>query len=186
MMQPFKCLLFGAGTLFILMTGCHSGPDPQKEENPAPTTDPNALFALLPSDSTHITFTNQLTEGLNTNVLLYEYFYNGGGVAIGDMNGDGWEDLYFSGNMTDNKLYLNKGNWQFEDVTAATGVAGRPGPWKTGVCIADVNGDGRPDIFLCYSGKVPGVKRVKQLFINEGNDAAGVPHFSEQAAKYGL
>ena len=141
---------------------------------------------MLPPDSTHIDFNNQLTEGLNTNVLLYEYFYNGGGVAIADFNGDGLQDIYFSGNMTDNKLYLNKGHMHFEDITDAAGVAGRPGPWKTGVSIADVNGDGRPDIYLCYSGNVPGAKRVKQLFINDGNDAAGVPHFSEQAAQYGL
>ncbi|GGA83942.1 VCBS repeat-containing protein [Puia dinghuensis] len=176
-----KCLLFGAG--FFLL-GC--GGRPGGQAGVQPQADSNELFALVPAEKTHITFNNQLTEGLNTNVLLYEYFYNGGGVAIADVNGDGWEDIYFSGNMTGNKLYLNKGNWQFEDVTDAAGVGGREGPWKTGVCIADVNGDGRPDIYLCYSGKVPGYKRVKQLFINEGNDAAGVPHFSEQAAKYGL
>ena len=168
-----SCLLFGAGFFCI---GCGSRPERSGEE----------LFALVPADHSHIHFNNQLTEGLNTNVLLYEYFYNGGGVAIADVNGDGWEDLYFTGNMTDNKLYLNRGNMVFEDVTDAAGVAGRPGPWKTGVCIADVNGDGRPDIFLCYSGKMPGDKRVKQLFINEGSDAQGVPKFSEQAAKYGL
>ena len=170
-----SCLPFGAG--FFLLMACGR----------AKTTDAaGELFALVPSEKSHITFNNQLTEGLNTNVLLYEYFYNGGGVAIADVNGDGWEDIYFTGNMSDNKLYLNKGGLQFEDVTDAAGVAGRPGPWKTGACIADINGDGRPDIFLCYSGKVHGAKRIKQLFINEGPDAAGVPHFSEQAAKYGL
>jgi hypothetical protein len=169
-----SCLLFGAG---IFLLGCGG----------TKTTD-NAtdLFALVPSEKTHVTFNNQLTEGLNTNVLLYEYFYNGGGVAVADVNGDGWEDLYFTGNMTPNRLYLNKGNWQFEDVTDAAGVAGRPGPWKTGACIADVNGDGRPDLFVSYSGKVSGNHRIKQLFINDGPDASGVPHFSEQAARYGL
>src|SRR6202012_981046 len=80
------------------------------------------LFVLLPSERTHVTFENTLTEGLNTNVLLYQYFYNGGGVAIGDLNGDGLEDMYFTGNMTDNKLYLNKGSMQFDDVTAIAGV----------------------------------------------------------------
>jgi len=186
MIQPLKCLLPGAGTLFILLTGCHSGPDTVKEDHPTPENDPHALFALLPSDSTHITFNNQLTEGLNTNVLMYEYFYNGGGVAVGDMNGDGLQDVYFTGNMTENRLYLNKGHLQFEDITTAAGVAGRPGPWKTGVAIADVNGDGRQDIFVCYSGRLPGIKRLKQLFINEGNDQHGIPHFSEQAAQYGI
>jgi hypothetical protein len=145
-----------------------------------------ALFTLLPPDSTGINFSNSLDEGLNTNVLMYEYFYNGGGVAIGDVNGDGLQDVYFSGNMTDNRLYLNKGKMRFDDITTQAAVAGRPGPWKTGVSMADVNGDGKPDIYVCYSGKLPGSKRIKQLFINEGNDQNGIPHFSEQAAKYGL
>ena len=145
------------------------------------------LFTLLSADSTHITFNNQLTEGLNTNVLMYEYFYNGGGVAIADVNGDGWQDIYFTANMADNKLYLNRGGMRFEDVTEGSGIQGRPGPWKTGVTIADVNGDGKPDIFVSYSGKVRGSGRISQLYVNEGNDAAtGIPHFSEQAARFGL
>jgi len=170
-----SCLPLGAGIFLLVACGPAKTPDTSGE-----------LFARVPSEKSHITFNNQLTEGLNTNVLLYEYFYNGGGVAVADLNGDGWEDLYFTGNMTENKLYLNKGGLQFEDVTEAAGVPGRPGPWKTGACIADVNGDGRPDIFLCYSGKVHGARRIKQLFINKGPDAAGVPHFDEEAAQYGL
>jgi hypothetical protein len=93
---------------------------------------------------------------------MYEYFYNGGGVAIGDVNGDNLQDIYFTANMSDNKLYLNKSKMQFEDITDAAMVAGRPGPWKTGVTIADVNGDGKEDIYVCYSGKLPGHKRVNQ------------------------
>ncbi len=148
--------------------------------------DSSHLFTLLTPDETHISFNNQLTEGLNTNVLVYEYFYNGGGVAVGDLNNDGLQDIYFSGNMTGNKLYLNKGKMQFEDITDAAGVGGRPGPWKTGVTIADINGDGRPDIFLSYSGKMRGEKRMPELFINQGAGADGIPHFTEQAAAYGL
>ena len=144
------------------------------------------LFSLLPSSQTNITFNNTLTEGLNTNVLMYEYFYNGGGVAIGDVNGDGLEDIYFSGNMVDNKLYLNKGNMQFEDITDVAGVQGRPGPWKTGVTMADINGDNKPDLFLCYSGKINGRKRIPQLLINEGNDNNGMPHFKDETVQYGL
>jgi len=189
-----------AGIFFILSScGRHqaSGSSDSSDEGAGPGKEPGAagspyvpdstaLFALLSPERTHIDFSNTLTEGLNTNVLVYEYFYNGGGVAVGDLNGDGLEDVYFSGNMTDNKLYLNKGHLQFEDITGTAGVAGRPGPWKTGVSIADVNGDGKPDIFLCYSGKVAGIHRVKQLFINQGNDGAGVPHFRDEAAEYGL
>ncbi|WP_413670952.1 VCBS repeat-containing protein [Mucilaginibacter sp. Mucisp86] len=137
-------------------------------------------------EQTHIDFANTLTEGLNTNVLMYEYFYNGGGVAVGDLNDDGLQDLYFTGNMTDNKLYLNQGNMQFKDITTDAGVAGRPGPWKTGVTMADVNGDGKLDIYICYSGKIRAEKRVNQLFINQGNNAAGVPIFKDMTADYGL
>ncbi|HEY1202141.1 MAG TPA: VCBS repeat-containing protein, partial [Niastella sp.] len=144
------------------------------------------LFTLLPADSTHVLFTNTLTEGLNTNVLMYEYFYNGGGVATGDVNGDGLTDIYFTANMADNKLYLNNGAMHFQEITTAAGVTGRTGPWKTGVTMADVNGDGLLDIYLCYSGKLSGEKRKNELFINTGNDAKGYPHFSEQAQQYGL
>lgn len=146
----------------------------------------NTLFKLLPSSATGIDFNDSLTEGLNTNVLLYEYFYNGGGVAVGDVNNDGLQDIYFTGNVVDNKLYLNKGHMQFQDVTAVANVAGRSGPWKTGVCMVDINGDGKLDIYVCHSGMLPGIKRMNELFINDGNNAAGTPHFNEQAAKYGL
>lgn len=117
---------------------------------------------------------------------MYEYLYNGGGVAAGDVNGDGLQDIYFSGNTVENKLYLNKGNMQFEDITTKAGVGGRTGPWKTGVTMADVNGDGLPDLYVCYSGRLPAPKRLNQLFINQGNGKDGIPVFAEQASQYGL
>ncbi|MEO6837742.1 MAG: VCBS repeat-containing protein, partial [Ginsengibacter sp.] len=173
--NQFKYLFF---LTLIFLYACHS---PVKI---VPSARP--LFTLLPANQTHIDFNNQLTEGLNTNVLMYEYFYNGGGVAIGDVNGDGLQDIYFSGNMVDNKLYLNKGHMQFEDITNIANVEGRPGPWKTGVTMVDINGDGKMDIFVCYSGKLRGAKRVPQLFINLGNDKNGVPHFEDEAKQFGL
>ncbi len=144
------------------------------------------IFALLTPEQTGIDFNNEIKETLNTNVLMYEYYYNGGGVAVGDVNGDDLPDIYFSGNAVDNKLYLNKGKMTFEDITYDANVAGRPGPWKTGVTMADVNGDGLLDIYVCYSGKLSPAKRVNQLFINQGNDKQGVPSFREEAEEYGL
>jgi enediyne biosynthesis protein E4 len=144
------------------------------------------LFTLLPADSTQVFFNNALTEGLNTNVLMYEYFYNGAGVGIGDLNNDGLQDIYFSGNMTPDKLYLNKGNLRFQDITEAANIKNRAAMWRTGVTIADVNGDGKPDIYVSYSGKVRGESRISQLFINKGNDNNGIPRFEDEAQQYGL
>lgn len=155
-------------------------------QNSSKDSSENELFTLLPSDQTGIDFSNTLTEGLNTNPLVYEYFYNGAGVAAGDFNNDGLIDLYFTANMSDNKFYLNKGQMKFEDITIASGAEGRPGPWKTGVNAVDVNADGKLDIYVCYSGALPPQKRANQLFINTGNDAQGIPHFEESAEQYGL
>ncbi|HEX5151018.1 MAG TPA: VCBS repeat-containing protein [Parafilimonas sp.] len=163
-----------------LIAGCSPGTG----HNTSSIEEP--LFELLPAEKTHVDFNNALEESLNMNVLMYEYYYNGGGVAIGDINGDGLQDIYFSGNVVNNKLYLNKGHMKFEDITEMAGVAGRSGPWKTGVCMADVNGDGKLDIYACHSGMLPSVKRTDEIFINEGNDAEGNPRFSEEAGQYGL
>jgi len=144
------------------------------------------IFTLLDSEQTNINFSNTLTEGPNTNILMYEYFYNGGGVAIGDLNGDNFDDLYFTANMSENKLYLNKGKLNFEDITKLSGAGGRSGPWKTGVSMVDINADGKLDIYLCYSGSMPTPKRANQLFINQGNDENGNPVFLDQAEQFGL
>ncbi len=165
----------------LLFSNCKDNLVEQKD-----TTSTEPLFTLLTTDQTHINFNNQLTEKVNANVLTYEYFYNGGGVAIGDVNNDGFDDIYFTANMIDNKLYINKGDMEFEDITDAANVGGRPGPWKTGVTMADVNGDGNIDVYVCYSGKLRGEKRKNQLFINEGVGSSGFPHFTDQAERYGL
>ena len=144
------------------------------------------LFTLLTPEKTNIHFQNKLDEGLNANVLVYEYLYNGGGVATGDFNGDNQIDIYFTSNMGENKFYINQGAMTFLDATKTAKIGGRPGPWKTGVSAADVNGDGKLDLYLCYSGALPPHKRRNQLFINQGNDQNGIPIFEEQAKKYGL
>ncbi|MCO5948319.1 VCBS repeat-containing protein [Mucilaginibacter flavidus] len=177
--KTFFQLLFSG---IVIVTGCTH----KTADSDAATENGKPLFTLLSPEQTHVDFSNTLTEGLNTNVLMYEYFYNGGGVAVGDLNGDGLQDLYFTGNMTDNKLYINKGHMQFADITATAGVAGRPGPWKTGVTMVDINGDGKLDIYVCYSGNVREEHRENQLFINQGNDKEGNPQFTEEARQYGL
>src|ERR1700744_3961954 len=125
------------------------------------------LFTEMPAEITHIDFRNEIKEDEDYNILTYEYLYNGGGVAVGDVNGDGLPDIYLVSNMGPDKLYLNKGNFQFEDVTDRAGVAGRS-RWKTGAVMADVNGDGLLDIYLCYSGPGPDSVRRNELYINNG------------------
>ncbi|MET3125883.1 hypothetical protein ABID42_000985 [Arcicella rosea] len=147
------------------------------------------LFQLVKPENSGINFVNNIQEDGNLNLLEYQYLYNGGGVAIGDVNNDGLADIYFSGNMVPNKLYLNKGksgdaSFHFEDITEIAGVAGRE-KWKTGVSMADVNGDGKLDIYVCYSGPGTDFERKNELYINTGTKN-GIPTFVESAAKYGL
>ena len=151
------------------------------------------LFQPLPASKTNVSFSNDIDENEQLNVLAYEYFYNGGGVAVGDLNNDGLQDLFFTANLKANKLYLNLGGLTFKDITkdAGTELAGRAGGWKTGVSMADVNGDGFLDIYVCYSGKVDEAKRRNQLFINQGQSASagkkgGSVRFVDQAKEYGL
>jgi enediyne biosynthesis protein E4 len=142
-------------------------------------------FRLVPSDESGIKFKNTLTESVDFNIFNYMYFYNGGGVAVGDLNGDDLLDIYFTANQEDNKLYLNQGNLKFLDITLDAGVEGFKG-WTTGVTMADVNSDGKLDIYVSYVGDYLIYKGKNQLFINEGNDANGAPRFSDQAIEFGL
>src|SRR5258708_2617852 len=120
------------------------------------------LFSKLPSGHTHVFFRNDLKYDDKFNIYTYRNFYNGGGVALGDINNDGLIDLYFSANQGANKLYLNKGNFVFEDITDRAGVAGTRA-WSTGVSMADVNGDGLPAIYGCNSGNVDGDEQEKEV-----------------------
>jgi enediyne biosynthesis protein E4 len=148
--------------------------------------DKNTLFQKLEPDETNIHFSNTLTYDKAFNIYTYRNFYNGGGVAIGDVNGDTLPDIFFTANMGPNKLYLNKGSFQFDDATEKAGIF-KKGKWSTGVSMADVNGDGKLDIYVCNSGDVKGDNRQNELYINQGVDAkTGTVRFTEEAQKYGL
>jgi hypothetical protein len=142
-------------------------------------------FQLVSSDHSGVHFNNEIIENDSINPLDLINVYNGGGVGIGDFNGDGLQDIYFAGNMVPGKLYLNKGNFVFEDVTTAAGVGGQ-GEWCRGVTVVDINNDGLPDLYLSANILTDPRKRTNLLYINQGVDARGVPHFKEMAAEYGL
>ncbi len=137
-------------------------------------------FALFDDVSYVAPFYNKLTYTEEFNPYTYRNFYNGGGVALGDINNDGLLDIYFTGNQVDNKLYLNKGNWIFEDITNAAGVACK-GVWSSGANFVDINGDGLLDIYVCKAGSPEGDRRYNELFINQGDLS-----FIEQSKEYGL
>ncbi len=143
------------------------------------------LFVKLSPGKTGINFTNTVREDDSLHIMRYEYLYNGHGVGIGDFNKDGMPDVFISGNTVPCKLYLNKGNLRFEDITSKAGITNSR-RWATGVSVADVNGDGLEDVYISYSGyyKEPS-KLVNELWINQGV-RDGVPVFKEMAAQYGL
>jgi len=129
----------------------------------------STLFEQVPSSKSGITFNNSITESDSINPLTMLNIYNGGGVGIGDFNNDGLPDIYFTGNSVSSKLYLNKGDFKFEDITAAAGVNGNSG-WARGVAIVDINNDGLPDIYLCNTLLPDSVKRTNILYVNQGKD----------------
>jgi enediyne biosynthesis protein E4 len=154
--------------LSLLLVSCGSHPD-------------EGMFSPLPPAKTNINFRNDLQKRKAFGILYYLYYYNGGGVSIGDINNDGLPDIYFTANSKgNNKLYLNKGNFEFEDITQKAGVAGNA-DWCTGATMADVNGDGLMDIYVCAVQGEHGLKGRNELFINNGNNT-----FTESAEKYGL
>lgn len=160
-------------SFFLVIISCNN-----KEEESLNTS--TQIFQLLDAEKTGIDFVNQVEDGESFNVLTYRNFYNGGGVAIGDINNDSLPDLYFTANQKTNKLYLNKGNFVFEDITDRAGVGGTMA-WSTGVTMADVNADGLLDIYVCNSGDVDGNKKQNELFINNGDFT-----FSEKAHDFNL
>ncbi|QMU29856.1 FG-GAP-like repeat-containing protein [Adhaeribacter radiodurans] len=170
-MKPIR-VLFVSACIFLL-TNCQFF---KKEP---------VLFTLLAPQDTGIAFKNTITETDSLNILTYGYMYNGGGVAVGDVNNDGLPDLYFSGNMVSGKLYLNKGNFKFEDITAQSGTT--TNLWVNGVTMIDINQDGLLDIYACTVNPAADTTYTPNLlFVNKGMDAAGKPVFKEEGKAYNL
>ena len=172
---PTKLTTFGVLSFIVLgLVACQT----TKEKS-------NILLKKITPETSHITFANTITEGPSINAFFYEYSYNGGGVAVGDVNNDGLDDLYFTGNMVDNQLYVNQGNFQFKNITKQANAQGDKG-WSTGTTMVDINNDGWLDIYICQSGPLPPQQRKNLLLVNQGTNKQGIPIFKEEAEKYGL
>ncbi len=160
-------------SIFIISVSCNSG----KEDKNLP------LFQKLSSKQTNISFENTLTQSETLNYFLYPYIYMGGGVSAGDFNNDGLTDIYIVGNMVPDRLYLNKGNMTFEDVSEISNTGGGS-YWKLGSTVCDINNDGLNDIYVCVSGLTGNHENL--LFVNKGINKDGIPVFREEAEKYGI
>ncbi|MET0636714.1 MAG: VCBS repeat-containing protein [Chitinophagaceae bacterium] len=163
-------LCFAFIVLMITLAGCSS------EEG---------KFIKLDPAETNIHFTNTITESDSINIFDFANVYNGGGVGVGDFNADGLQDLYFTGNMVPNKMYLNRGNLKFEDITNHSNTGGN-GIWSRGVAIVDINNDGKQDLYVCATAKADPLERKNILYVNQGMDANGIPVFKDMASEYGI
>lgn len=165
--------------IMVIAVGCKK--DINKNKVSVQETKKTPVFELVPETYSTVHFKNTVEETLYFNFLNYSYIYNGGGVGVGDINNDGLEDIYFSSNQGTNALYLNKGGFIFEDITAKAGVTDAEG-WSTGVSVIDINTDGWLDIYVCKSGSLQdSAKRKNKLYINQKDGT-----FLEQASQYGL
>ncbi|WP_341216892.1 VCBS repeat-containing protein [uncultured Wocania sp.] len=172
--------------VLVLVYTCKKDGVTKNEQIISKIEEAKELFTVLPPEKTGIFFLNELKENIYNNGLLYEYYYNGGGVSVADFNNDGLVDIYFVNCTTTNKLYLNKGDFKFIDVTKTANASGGYG-FGTGVTLVDINNDGLMDIYYSKSGKIKDEnKRRNELLINKGLDSNGIPVFENQAKKYGL
>ena len=166
-MISFRLLV---ASLLVCMLACNKKP---------------VLFRQIPSSHSGIDFNNVIVEDDSLNPLNIVNIYNGGGVGVGDFNNDGLQDLFFTGNRVPCRLYLNKGDFKFEDITARAGVEDM-GRWARGVSVIDINNDGLMDIYICNTIYKDSLRRRNVLYVNQGPDKDGIPHFKDMAAEYGL
>ena len=175
-------IILGLSFLFL---SCGENKGKQETIN-AGQEDTEALFTLMSPNETKLNFINVINESPTVNGVLYEYLYNGGGVAVGDLNNDELPDIYFISNLYSNKLFINKGNLTFEETTLVSKVKGVNG-FPTGVTMVDINADGLLDIYVCKSGDYRELdQRRNELYVNKGNNKDGIPIFEEEAHNYGL
>jgi len=175
-----KLCLFTLSLGLFTMTACKENARVDQSLTSADPIEASIKLQSLPASETGITFTNQIKEEGMINIFTWHFLYNGAGVAAGDINNDGLPDLYFAGNMVPDKLYLNKGNFQFEDITSNSGISTQI--WSSGVTMADVNSDGLLDIYVCKNSPTGVVDNNRnKLYINQGDNL-----FREQAAQYGI
>jgi enediyne biosynthesis protein E4 len=182
--QATVCVRGALPLLAAAALACSGASEAGANRDAAPPAD-GRLFTLLPSSYTGVRFANRLTDTHDINVFTYRNYYNGGGVALGDLTGDGLPEIVLSSNQNGIRLYLNEGKFHFRDVTDEAGLKSTR-PWTTGVTIADINGDGLLDIYVCHAGNADKAQRANELFINQGLGAHGVPTFKEMAAAYGV
>ncbi len=174
--------------LLAMCLGACTGRETQGADPNATMPAPDGhLFTRLSPDYTGVRFENRLRETADLNVFTYRNFYNGGGVAAGDLTGDGLPEIVLTSNQGGPRLYLNLGHFRFRDITKESGIRFKgAGSWATGVTMADVNGDGLLDIYICYAGNGPPALRANELWINQGVGPDGIPHFKEMAREYGV
>jgi len=171
MRNSIRFLLF-----FFLIYSC-------RDSSIHPTT--TSLFKSVPASHSNIDFSNEIENTTDLNILNYLYFYNGAGVATADFNNDGFIDIYFTSNLKSDKLYLNKGDFKFVDITTVANINNKTG-WTTGVSVVDINNDGLLDIYISKVGKFKHIKGHNLLYINKGNNSNNIPQFEEQSKAYGL
>lgn len=183
---PIRCAV--GAVLIVTLAGCAEGegrgPDQPTGARALPAN--GRLFTLLPSQVTGVNFENRLIDTPELNVFTYRNYYNGGGVAIGDLTRDGLPEIILSSNAQGLNLYLNSGEFRFRDITRAVGLTADKGSWTTGITLADVNGDGLLDIYVSRAGNGEPDERANELWIHQGLNSGGIPSFREQAAQFGV